>query len=365
MKTRLKRTILTILLALAVVGYFLLLWRGPWWLDGGHLRDKDLQPADGVVITGFRTTLVAIGAGVVAALGLSYTHRSHKQTERMFEHTREKDREQAELTRESQVTDRYIDAIKLLGSEKIAERLGGIYSLERIMKDSERDHSTIVEVLASFIRQRASITEGLKETPAGYRAPEDIHAAFTVLSRRPERDDEATITLVNTDLRGLYLQGGRLDGMVLGSACLDRGTFWNVSIRRVNLTMTSLGNTMFDGGTMEESMFYQARFDDAKLFGVKMTGANLQSARLTRTLLSDVDMDQVDLRNARLNEAMITDGTTLASDDLIKAEINEDCHLPTRLMQDEKVIARIAECLRKREEGNGNSTHSAPPPSSD
>ncbi|MGW3513748.1 pentapeptide repeat-containing protein [Streptomyces sp. NPDC000994] len=209
----------------------------------------------------------------------------------MFAHTQEKDREQAELTREGQVTDRYIDAIKLLGSEKIAERLGGIYSLERIMKDSDRDHSTIVEVLASFIRQRATISEDLQEVPAGYRAPEDIHAAVTVLSRRPNRDDEVTIMLVNTDLRGLYLRGGRLDGMVLGGARLDRGTFWNVSISRANLATAWLRNTMFDRCIMQESMFFQARFDNARLFSVKMTGSDLQMAHFTETLFDDVDME--------------------------------------------------------------------------
>ncbi|MFE0805043.1 hypothetical protein [Streptomyces sp. NPDC058812] len=93
MKQKSKRIALAVLLALAATSYALLLWRGPWWFDGNHLRTKDLQPADGVVITGFRTTLVAVGAGVVAALGLYYTHKGHKQTESLFLHTRDKDRE--------------------------------------------------------------------------------------------------------------------------------------------------------------------------------------------------------------------------------------------------------------------------------
>ncbi|MCZ9341379.1 hypothetical protein NGM37_26815 [Streptomyces sp. TRM76130] len=75
-------------------------------MDGNHLRSKNLQPADGVVITSFRTMLVALGAGAVTALGLWYTHKGHKQTEALFEHTRQKEREQVELTREGQVTDR-------------------------------------------------------------------------------------------------------------------------------------------------------------------------------------------------------------------------------------------------------------------
>ncbi|MER7573801.1 hypothetical protein [Streptomyces sp. NPDC126514] len=81
MKQKSKRIALAALLSLMVIGYVLLLWRGPWWIDGAHLRTKNLQPADGVVITGLRTMLVAVGAGAVAAFGLYYTHKGHKQTE--------------------------------------------------------------------------------------------------------------------------------------------------------------------------------------------------------------------------------------------------------------------------------------------
>ena len=81
----------------------------PRWVDGAHLRTKNLEPADGVVITGFRTSLVALGVGFIAGLGLYYTHRSHQHTEKLFQHTRQKDREQAELTREGQVTERDVE----------------------------------------------------------------------------------------------------------------------------------------------------------------------------------------------------------------------------------------------------------------
>ncbi len=62
-----KRIAVGVIIALVIVGYALLLWRGPWWIDGAHLRTRNLQPADGVVITGVRTALVALGAGAVAA----------------------------------------------------------------------------------------------------------------------------------------------------------------------------------------------------------------------------------------------------------------------------------------------------------
>ncbi|ODA69303.1 hypothetical protein APS67_006541 [Streptomyces sp. AVP053U2] len=134
-----------LLVSTVVLGYSLLSWRGPWRLDGSHLCTRGLEPADGVVITGSRTTPAALGAGVLAAVGLYYTHRT-------LQHTRDKDRVRAEIEREGQVTDRYVEAIKLLGSDNRTERLGGIYALQRIMHDSAKDHTTIVSVLAAYIR---------------------------------------------------------------------------------------------------------------------------------------------------------------------------------------------------------------------
>lgn len=230
MKSHTRRLVLAVVGAVAALAYILLLWRGPWWIDGSHLRDTDLQPADGVVITGFRTTLVALGAGAVAALGLYYTHRTHRHAEKLYEHSqeqfahaREKDREQVTLTREGQVTERYVEAIKLLGSGNLHERLGGIYSLERIMNDSERDHRTVIEVLSAFVRTpprngrgpgRGSgdaVNEESAE-PADVLAP-DVMAALTVLGRQPEGRGHLV-----TDLRGAQLTGSTIRGVDLRDA---------------------------------------------------------------------------------------------------------------------------------------------------
>ena len=52
-----------------------------------------------------------------------------------------------ELTEQGQVTDRYTKAIEQLGSDKLDVRIGGIYALERVARDSARDHPTVMEVL--------------------------------------------------------------------------------------------------------------------------------------------------------------------------------------------------------------------------
>lgn len=62
-----------------------------------------------------------------------------------------------QLTQTRLITERFSKAVEQLGSDKIEVRLGGIYALERIAQDSDRDHWTIMEVLTSFIQEKSSM----------------------------------------------------------------------------------------------------------------------------------------------------------------------------------------------------------------
>ena len=53
------------------------------------------------------------------------------------------------------MTDRFTKAIEQLGSDKLDVRIGGIYALERIARDSAKDHPTVMEVLTAFIREHS------------------------------------------------------------------------------------------------------------------------------------------------------------------------------------------------------------------
>ncbi|WP_413102482.1 pentapeptide repeat-containing protein [Streptomyces sp. Inha503] len=356
MTSKAKKVALSAVIILIAIGYSLLLWRGPWWIDGSHLRRQNLQPADGVVITGFRTTLVAIGAGAVAAMSLYYTHRSHKQTEKMFEHTREKDREQAELTREGQVTERYVEAVKLLASDVLTERLGGIYALERIMRDSERDHNTVVEVLSAFIREHAqkgaanrapsgdgSKTEGANSRRGQLRS--DLQAALVVLGRRPEREgleEEGgleRINLTQTDLRGAELYNHSLRNIELREARLDDAQFY-----MVDLSGAELQRSCFEDADFCWADLSIVNLGLANLRNTRLHGACLENATLWRADLTGADMTEARLQGANLKEARLDGTTALTVEQVIEARVFPSTQLPIHITQDPRVQARIEEC---------------------
>jgi uncharacterized protein YjbI with pentapeptide repeats len=369
---------------LAATVFVIAFWQAPWWFDSLHIRKTNLEPADGVIITGVRTGLVAFAAGIIAGIGLYYTHKKHVLDQRQFEHAREqfeesqkqfettlgetqkRDERQAELTREGQVTGRYVDAIKLLASEQLAERLGGIYALERIMKDSDRDHRTIVEVLSAFIRTSLQEAEGKRkegkqqdpeeqrgETPRLTRKrapliifPEDVKAALTVLSRRGSAQQQAVqvelsdaqlaqhnlggvnwqgMNLERANLVGANLKGANLDGVKLDGAELDRATLTRASLRGASLRDASLASADLlyadlTGARLDDARLTQAVMNKVTLVHARLVRAHLQHASLNEATLDGANLTSARLTGARLRGASLHQ-TRLGRADLIEANL--------------------------------------------
>jgi hypothetical protein len=129
------------------------------------------------------------------------------------------------LSREGQITDRYGKAVEQLGHDKIEVQLGGIYALERLMKDSPADQPTITETLAAYVREHAPATLPPVHTSrgkrvAGARRPpqvslhsqptEDVQAILTVLCRRRPTSRENPLNLTKANLAGAHLINANL-----------------------------------------------------------------------------------------------------------------------------------------------------------
>src|SRR5829696_8830704 len=135
---------------------------------------KDFVQAVGILV-----------AGIAGLVGLIFTWRNlrltRENTEKQLQATRENTERQLQVAREGQertqeatretlriseqgqITERFTRAIDQLGETELEIRLGGIYALERIAKDSpERDYSTVMEVLTAYARENAPYTP-LKE----------------------------------------------------------------------------------------------------------------------------------------------------------------------------------------------------------
>jgi hypothetical protein len=214
----------------ALAGISLAVWKLPSLLYGDVSQasaDARLQAA-----SGFRTALVAGLAGLAALGSLVMASRTYR------------------LTQQSQLTDRYTKAIEQLGSDKLDGRLGGIYALERIAKESAADGATIAEVLTAFIRGRAPWPPArpdqpgedtpIKEIPyLRYRAA-DVQAALTVLGRQPNMIESQAPNLSDTDLRRADLSNADLQGTRLLGARLQGANVRAAQLQSVNMRHAQL-----------------------------------------------------------------------------------------------------------------------------
>ncbi|MGV9380510.1 pentapeptide repeat-containing protein [Nonomuraea sp. NPDC003707] len=174
-----------------------------------------------------------------------------------------------EATREVQITDRYTKNIEQLGPAKLDVRLGAIYALERLARDSPRDHDTIYDVLTAFVREHGP---ELKAKPPAKPAT-DIQAALTVIGRGTA---EPYYLPLNADLGGIRVPGANL----------------------VNSNLIASDLRLAD------------------LSGADPSEADLSKANLSETDLSETDLKGADLRGVRgmtpdqIRRVAVTDKTT-------------------------------------------------------
>ncbi len=169
-------------------------------------------------------------AAIIAAIGLFVNYDDAR-----------KDRE---LTQERLVTDRFSKAVEQIGNTKEEVVIGGIYSLERITKDSPKDQWTIMEVLTAFVRNNSPIPievqkleDGSEEKIKAFVKLESVNiqvqAALTVVGRQnPEQDyiSDDILKFKSLDLSKTNLNGANLDRANLSDKQIKSTCSWEKAI---------------------------------------------------------------------------------------------------------------------------------------
>ncbi|MBX3509203.1 MAG: pentapeptide repeat-containing protein [Parvibaculum sp.] len=222
------------------------------------------------------------------------------------------------LSEQAQITERFTKAVEQLGHSEVAVRLGAIYALERIAKDSERDFVTIMETLAAFVRERAPCSTPLSleddemeelQDDGMARLKIDIAAAISVLARSiplnsPIRVGPITerVDLRNADLRGLdmpgaLLAGFRFDGSDLSFAVLTDANLDEASLARARCIGINLGSVKAN-----RAIFRGALLVGASLDGVKSKGASFANTNLRGATMSLAKFEESNFVRAKLRE---------------------------------------------------------------
>ena len=286
------------LILLAYLFYLL----GSFWISLEKLNLKERFAIKNDII---KTTAQILG-GAFFLFGLYFTWQNLVLTQ-------EKNRADLYMSQEKQTTDLFTKAIEQLGSDKLEVRMGGIYALERIARDSAKDHGPIMEVLNAYVRQHAPILINPdeltmpKESGKGKRKseipwadikneikpPADVQACLTVIGRRARTYNKGEIQRLNlnlTDLRGADLVGAHLEGAYLSCALLEGATlnvahlegaiFAYAYMKGAHFTKASLERAMLDGARLEWATLTEANLEGASLWGANLNCANFNGTRI-------------------------------------------------------------------------------------
>ncbi|MEV7074994.1 pentapeptide repeat-containing protein [Streptomyces sp. NPDC093990] len=254
----------------------------------------ELQQAQAQLANDARSAMLQSCVGLLVVIGAAATWR------------------QVQVSRESQITERFTRAVDQIGSQDVNVRIGGIYALERIAKNSPADRDPIQFLLGAFVRGRLTWLVGAADgpehpTPAvdeqlpvmNVRAP-DAQAAMWVLERRSRTPDDPELYLSRVDLRRVSLRGARL----------SRTLF-----RHSNLARATLTGAQLDGSDFTDADLRGVLLDNSSLKGVNLSRAHLQGASLRRADLRGADLRSADLSDATLDGALMTgaqaDATTV------------------------------------------------------
>jgi len=257
-----------------------------------------------------RTTGLQLLAGLLALAAVLTGYRSYR------------------ASREGQITDRFTRAAEQLGHAEVDVRVGGIFGLERLMRDSPTDQPAIVEVLCSFVRNRGRprpiATSDEQGSDDNYQCPADVQAAVTVVGRRPAIAHDATpdftlARLNGADLRGLNLAGGKFLLTIFAGADME-----GVNLTGAMGDGADFSHALLDDAILDSTEFIRSHFEHAIGHGVRARGARLGVADfrhahfensdfsdsvLNATQLEGASFEAVDLRNANLTDAQVVNAS--------------------------------------------------------
>jgi hypothetical protein len=240
-----------------------------------------------------RTTLAQIVGGVFVLIGLFATWYTVKISQRTLGISQDNLKVAQDMTRvaqESQFTDRFTKAMSELGDKQIDVRVGGIYALERIARESSsEERGAIVGILTAFVRTHAPIT---RETghidcesstsilpisrngkPIGFRTlnrtsrklwpPRDVRTVLEILGHGVITD-QVTVVLSDTDLECAYLGGYNLKG---------------AEMQRTHLEDAWIVGAHLDGASLQGAVGTNALFNRTSFRNADMRGANLEHSK--------------------------------------------------------------------------------------
>ncbi len=247
---------------------------------------KPIEPIEEITSTGIIFSISIRYFGIIAAAGaiIGYTIAIARN---LISDNQNK------ISEQGRIAEQISRAIDQIGAYKqnfednkdnkpnIEARVGGIYSLERIAKDSDDDYEKIMDILCAYVRVRA-----LKK----YKAiREDIQAAIDVLGTKKKfllfwNRDKFRVNLENCNLSGYRFSNLNFNTYTNTSsgAIFDKGKFEKALFYKTDLSYASFDNTILNKAYFDATILKWARFAGADCGGTIFKGTYVHGADFSK-----------------------------------------------------------------------------------
>ncbi len=290
-------------------------------------------------------------------------------------------RQQNRTDEERLVTEQISRAVEQIGAYKqgvdeksyepnIEVRLGGLYSLQRIMKDSPRDEITIARNFSAYVRENVNKNKVKKKN---VQPREDVQTALEIINqfnkvRREHERREIHTDLSRVDFNGYSIAHIDFSGFILRDIVFSDEKLFNTNFSKAYLRNADFSKTKnlmevdFSNATL-----YNANLSGAILFKINVSGATLYHANLSKATLHDVDLSnrrlfkvdlsgatllnvnlsEANLQDTNLESAILSTVKNLTQEQVDKAKGNEKTKLPDGLNRPKHWIKKKKPATKK------------------
>ncbi|PLW92945.1 MAG: hypothetical protein C0592_08065 [Marinilabiliales bacterium] len=264
-------------------------------------------------------------AGIAVILGVFYSFKRSKAMELGVE----KQAEQIELSRKSQVDERFKNAIEHLGSDKEPIILGGVVELHQIAIDNEEKYAQVVfNILNSYIRSNTNIYKVDVEDIKFIVIQTIVDLIFKEHGERnPFKDFKANLSFCN--LSSIDFSFANLSHANLSFSILPKFKYANLShakLSKVAFVSSEFERVNFDNADLFDVSFEFVKIKECSFNNTKIWNTHFFNSEITKCLFNSIDSHGLYYFSCEIEENTISNSTLLdfriVSSNIIKLSIN-------------------------------------------
>lgn len=249
----------------------------------------------------FKILLTVIGGlGVLYSLYLNF--RKSKSMEKgilLQGKAIDKQSDQLELSRKSQIDERFKNAIEHLGSEKEPIILGGIAELNQIARENPNNYAEVVfNIMTSFIR---SSTDVYKKNADDF-SPTIIQTIINYLFKSKDEEDNPYNglkgNLSNCNLMSIDIDNVNFSGFDLSFSLfpmyINDVDFFEANLGKSQFSISRIKSSNFSGADLHETLFHLAEIENSNF-----ENANVLATNFLSTTFKNINFDNCDFSNAK------------------------------------------------------------------